>query len=432
MKSLLFSIVTALLAYAYYSVGRDVQRAVTVLGLFRRYPPGGLVKTEQVVAIPDTIHCEDLHHHIPSGYLFTACEDKTATRFKWFPPLANFADPELASESQGSIHVIDPKRLEGRRLKFENFKGPFVTHGIDVIDDDKQPKGRAVYIFAVNHLPDPTVEEGQETRARSQIEVFHHVIGSPSVKHIRSVWHPLIRTPNDVLASSPTSFYVTNDHYYSGHHFMRTVEDGYHGAKWTDTVHVHLETLTAADATTGVVANVALGGMHNNNGLGRGRTKHEILVSQAASGVMHVAEFSEDKTTGHISILETLEVDSVVDNPSYFSDPFASNPTDDRSGFLLPGISWAIDLAKTSRDPAGKDPVLVYFVKQNKDQEATSPLRWEKRVIFEDDSSRIRSASAAVLVAIDPAKASPKGARQAWLFVTGFLSENMIALKVDL
>ncbi|KAK4191304.1 hypothetical protein QBC35DRAFT_27270 [Podospora australis] len=432
MKSLLFSVVAALLAYAYYSIGHDIQRAVTVLGLFRRYPPGGLVKTEQVTAIPDTAHCEDLHHHIPSGYLFTACEDNTETRFKWFPPLTNFEGPELARKSQGSIHVIDAKGLEGRRLKFENFDGPFITHGIDVIDDDKHPKGKAVYIFAVNHLPDPTVEEGQTARARSQIEVFHHFIGSDSVRHVRSVWHPLIRTPNDVFASSPTSFFVTNDHWYSGHHVLRQLEDVYHGAKWTDTVHIHLETLNAVDSTTGVTASIAIGGMHNNNGLGHGRSKNEILVSQAASGVMHVAEFSEEGTTGHIKILETIEVDSVVDNPSYFSDPFANSPADDRSGFLLPGISWAVDLARTSRDPAGKDPVLVYFAKQNKDQEVTSPLRWERRVIFEDDSSRIRTASAAVLVAIDPAEANPKGARQAWLFVTGFMSENMIALKVDL
>jgi hypothetical protein len=63
----------------------------------------------EIIAIPDTVHCEDLHYYAPSGTLFTACEDNADTRFKWFPGLANFDDPELASKSRGSIHVIDPK-----------------------------------------------------------------------------------------------------------------------------------------------------------------------------------------------------------------------------------------------------------------------------------------------------------------------------------
>ena len=56
---------------------------------------------------------------------------------------------------------------------------------------------------------------------------------------------------------------------------------------------------------------------------------------------------------------------------------------------------------------------------------------WVKRVLFQDDGSRIRSASAAVVVAIDPKL--EEGKKRGWLFVTGFLSESMmIAVKVDL
>src|SRR3954451_6277908 len=116
--------------------------------------------------------------------------------------------------------------MKSQRLSFENFDTTYVTHGIDVIPDPEQGDDKAVYIFAVNHVPDVTLP-----KARSQIEVFHHVIGSPSIRHIRSVWHPLLRTPNDVYASSPTSVYATNDHRYT-EGLLRTIEDVYSDAKW--------------------------------------------------------------------------------------------------------------------------------------------------------------------------------------------------------
>jgi len=46
--------------------------------------------------------------HSYAGFIFTACEDNLSTRFEWFPPLGTFTNPELAVQSKGSIHVIDP------------------------------------------------------------------------------------------------------------------------------------------------------------------------------------------------------------------------------------------------------------------------------------------------------------------------------------
>ena len=95
------------LAYVFFSFGPGVQRTPTVLGVFRRANTSAI--QEEVVVIPDTINCEDIHYHAPSGMLFTACEDNVETRFRWFPPLDNFDDPGLARKARGSIHVVDPK-----------------------------------------------------------------------------------------------------------------------------------------------------------------------------------------------------------------------------------------------------------------------------------------------------------------------------------
>ncbi|KAK3370018.1 hypothetical protein B0H63DRAFT_305656 [Podospora didyma] len=433
---LLFSIACAISAKIYAEFWPGINQTLVVLGFFRK--PEDLVNTAgEVVAIPDTRHCEDLHYHASSGLLFTACEDKAETRFGWFPPLANFDNPELALKSRGSIHVINAVTLESQRLEFENFNGPFLTHGIDVIDDIERPGG--VYIFAVNHLPNLKSSQSEGSpKAKSQIELFYHVIGSPNIRHVRSILDPLITTPNDIFASSPTSFYVTNDHLYREHGLKRTIEELYERARWSTVINVRLGSLedSVADATTGVYATVALRGLHNNNGLAHGRSPQEILISSPTSGMLHIGEVPLDAATsgGNITIIESMPFDSVVDNPSYFSDPFTQSSADDHSGFVLAGVTHAKDLAKNVRDPTAKDPVRVFFVKAAP-RGADHP--WEKHVMFEDDGSRIRSASAAVLVAIDPEAESKggvsvKGTRKATLFVTGFWSSNVIAVKVDL
>lgn len=313
-----------------------------------------------------------------------------------------------------------------------------------MITDPESEDGSAVYIFAVNHVPAQEyleVKKGDDdgdkaskiaTKAASRIEIFHHTLGSSSARHIRTVQHPLIATPNDIVAVSPTSFYVTNDHHYREGH-LRLLEDVYSGATWSTVIHVRL----LADSDSPAEASVAVSGLHNNNGLGHGRTPDEILVGSCCSGVLHVGTVPPPGSgEAPISLgVGTVSVDSIIDNPSYFADPFAGyGGGGDASGFVLPGLSRAVDLQKTCRDPAAMEPVMVWYARPPVATTEGDGLGnvdgWETRLLFEDDGKRMRSASAAVLIAIDPEKEG--GKRKAWLFVTGFLSRNMVAVKVDL
>lgn len=230
------------------------------------------------------------------------------------------------------ITVLQTK--ESKRLKFENFDGPFITHGIDVITDPKKPEGEAVYIFAVNHVPNeavyprvggtPGVDPGTAPKAASRIEVFHHVIGSDSVKHVRTISHPLIKTPNDIYAVSPSELYVSNDHYcLEGR--LRAIEDAWPGTAWSNVVRATV----SEDGS--VEASVALDKLHNPNGMGHGRGDDEILVTSALGGNMWIGKLRpEDKT---ISVEDNIEIVSTTDNPSYFSDPYSA-VGGDASGFI--------------------------------------------------------------------------------------------------
>lgn len=69
---------------------------------------------------------------------------------------------------------------------------------------------------------------------------------------------------------------------------------------------------------------------------------------------------------------------------------------------------------------------MIWYIKPSKNTTGT----WDTSLLWEDDGSTIRNTAAAVLVGIDPEKED--GKKRAWLFVTGFSSENAVAVKVDL
>ncbi|KAM3473562.1 hypothetical protein MY8738_008324 [Beauveria namnaoensis] len=423
-----FIAVTIAVIAGYINFG-SIYRTLRITGVLRAEKCTIASEGLQAIQIPDTPHCEDLHHHLASGLLFTACEASWEARHSWFPPLAILEDASKAAQTPGAITVIDPQSMKAKRLRFEGFSGPFVTHGIDIIDDPQAKLGEAIFVFAVNHRPNQA-QDSLAPKADSVIELFHHTIGADFVRHIRTVKHDLIYTPNDILALSPTSFLTTNDHFYRDG-LMRVVEDLYSGATWSNTIHVEFQIGTnEQNETAKVQANVALTGLHNNNGLGRGRTPDEVVLASAASGEVYFGELKTTAGQVTVDVVDTFQADSTLDNPSYFVDPYA-NDTYDASGFVLAGLSKAINLAHNSWLVDARDGVMIWHL-----QDRSSPkskrgkTSWEARLLLQDNADYIRTASAAVLVATDPAQNN--GRREAWLFVTGFMSRNMLAVKIGL
>lgn len=328
--------------------------------------------------------------------------------------------------------------LKARRLTLRNFTGPFNTHGIDIITDPNDPG--FIFIVAVNHLPNPAYygspaapKDSSIPKARSRLELFQHKLYSSEATHIRSIWHPLVRTPNDVLSKSLDEIYVTNDHYHREGP-LRLLEEVSYGSvgQSTDLIHLHLTNpLAPVEAdTTGVTGNVA-NIIDMNNGLGHGRTPEEIMVVRASIGQLLLAHVDETHPP-KLSIDETIQLPSTLDNPSYFSDPYAEITRRDASGYVLAGLARAITF------PLGSEttPVMVWLVQPNgaigsdswKGKKARE--KWSTRLIFQDDGRTLRTASTAVLVAVNPDKND--GRKQAYLFVTGPLAKGVVVTKVDI
>ncbi|KAJ6782373.1 hypothetical protein PWT90_06463 [Aphanocladium album] len=297
--------------------------------------------------------------------------------------------------------------------------------------------------MVINHIPQSNNSSHLGTRktpkSHSVVEIFHHTINTNTATHVRTIWHPLITTPNDLVALSPTSFLITNDHYFR-EGYLKFFEDVNWLGRWANVVHVRFESSSAnetvKDETSSVQASLALSNIHSANGIGHGRTKDEIVVTSAASGVAHLGDILTD-SSGKVTIQvkESIKFDSMLDNPSYFRDPYAT-PGYDASSFIFAGLAKACKIFWTMRNPGGFDPSIVWRMSasrlemDSKRIESKIESGWHIRQIFEDDGARMRSSSTALMVAIDPSVSI--GKRQAWLFITGFFADNMVVFKVDL
>ena len=311
--------------------------------------------------------------------------------------------------------------LKSQKLTLENFEGPFSTHGISLYTPPSKPE--VVYIFAVNHLPNLRWTPGSKTeeKAASQVELFVHTVGSNTARHLRTIAHPLIRTPNDLLAISENEFLVTNDHRYRDG--VRRLHERFgRWTSWTDLVHVRFND-KEVDAT------VALDTIGTNNGLGWGPDR-QVIVGDALGGNVYFASppSPENRT---MTISHYIPIDVVVDNANYFADPYAGVDDKDYSGYLMPGVADTTQFIRGYGDPELKAPIsgqvwyLPAIAGKNKDVDGKEL----SKLIFRDDGHTIRSVTTAILVAIDPAKNG--GKQEGWLFVTSVIGAQMLATRID-
>lgn len=111
---------------------------------------------------------------------------------------------KIYDTSTGSVKTVvisnPPAHLQRLRL-----------HGIDAFVDPADDK--KLTFFLNNHAAYPG-EKGKDSKkhgADSTIEVFESRLGDTNWKHVRTIRDDKVYTPNNIVATGPGSFYVTND-----------------------------------------------------------------------------------------------------------------------------------------------------------------------------------------------------------------------------
>lgn len=269
-------------------------------------------------------------------------------------------------------------------------------------------------------------------RARSQIEIFQHTLGTLDVRHRRSLRHPLIRTPNDIYAVDADHFFVTNDHRHrdGGRRFLEDLGHEDFGAE-SDIIHVAITDPTSTNPSAGFTATIALDNQQNPNGLGHGRHSDEIFLGRAAGGIIHLAHPLPAPNTNQLNLTDKLQLPQCVDNPSWFHDPYAVETGRDASGLVVAGLTYAFSFPEAPANPVAVWLFHPQSPASSSAAAAASPMQdWQSRIIFKDDGQIMNSASIGVLVAIPPQ--NNEGRKQAWLYVAGPMAEGIVKTKVDL
>ncbi|KAH8678380.1 hypothetical protein BX600DRAFT_532251 [Xylariales sp. PMI_506] len=498
VASLVLGLIAVLCAILY----RPVANYALVQGYHRRPEQIEAYHGMELKIIPNSMQCEDMHLDSKSGLIFASCQlGDPLARYHWWPPLGLFS----MKGGQGTIVVIDTHTFKSVPLTLQGFNSTFDNHGMDIYVEPSDPS--QIWIYAVNHKPNPEFPARSSVHFVPVIEVFKYSVHKPGeAVYVRSVSHPNLRTPNDILATSPSTFYATNDHFYPEGR-MRNIEGylGYLGTlgRWSDVVYVSMDTeslgrahdtsLPIPNATEWVTVDSAVSALHTPNGLGHGNhlSPDGVMLTDAGAGILmcttsfHVPNCSSaahhhhhhqacadhgsaKKMTDH-QPLEILTVPTGIDNPFWYSDPYPEVGFD-ASGYILAGgaRNWdegpdAAKFAEQGLDaPQAYGPSLVWYVRQKMaaaaavtgaaasvpsnpstqladtrsiaawQREMTKHYNdgWERKLLYQDTGRLTRGGSTAVMVGIKPAPGDVT--KQAWLFVTGYFSMNVVAVKVDL
>ncbi|KAJ1942716.1 hypothetical protein GGF37_002988 [Kickxella alabastrina] len=209
-----------------------------------------------------------------------------------------FSDHVLVMDEKNNVHSLDILDRNSNTRELIPFTQDFRIHGFDIYHDDLNPT-ELTFMF-VNHQ-----------RSGSGISIFKHQLNTTFIEHIKTVKSPLLYHPNDVAATSRSTFYATNDLKYAPG-IMRRIEILL-GMPWSHVVYYGPSGMFSKAKT----------GLAYPNGIARSRDGRLIYVAASSEPSVMAFLASDD---GELELVAKKVFDGFVpDNIS----------VDARSGHLL-------------------------------------------------------------------------------------------------
>ncbi|HVN83261.1 MAG TPA: SMP-30/gluconolactonase/LRE family protein [Candidatus Binatia bacterium] len=220
-------------------------------------------------AVNGVIGAEDLTIHPRTGVAYISSSDRLAT--------------QAGQPAHGAIYAYDLNAPTPKPVNVTPDADPdFRPHGISLY---VAPDGAST-LFVINH-----------TGGRHTIEIYD--VGEGRLTHRTTLADPLLVSPNDLLAVTPTQVYVTNDHRYrSG--VMRTIED-YGRRPWANVV------MWDGTSFREVAAGISLA-----NGINVSPDQQTVYVASTIGKLVQV--YDRDARSGSLRRRGEIPMDSGVDN----------------------------------------------------------------------------------------------------------------------
>ncbi|GAA5935773.1 hypothetical protein JCM3775_007325 [Rhodotorula graminis] len=192
-------------------VGQKLDRA----GVTRSVSP---LNNDDCFAVPGLEACEDARWvDQESGLAYLACSSREA-RTLWVPATSHLNATELPTVSTDYIALLDINTRQYKRVRLDGLppaaNGIWV-HAIELYRSPSNPN--KLTIFVNSHRPPSDRSLAPTQGADSVVEIFDTEVGSDSARYVKTIQHPLVRTPNSIAAVTDRSFYVSNDHRHKVH-----------------------------------------------------------------------------------------------------------------------------------------------------------------------------------------------------------------------
>lgn len=285
----------------------------------------------QCVPVSGVVGAEDITIDHASQFAYISADDRRAS-------MANSPVP-------GGIYGLDLTSPDARPvLLTSSFSEDFHPHGIYLYLNDQGNHS----LFVVNH------RHGGE----QQIEIFD-INNVNTLVHRQSITYPELIAPNDIVAISPTQFYVTNDHGYPPGHWMQIFED-YLGLPFSNVSYFD-----------GEKGEVVATGLKYANGIAISPDLKTLYVAEVISRGISI--YDRDSRDNSLSKRGELFVDSGVDNLEW-----------DETGNLWVGAHpKLLDFVAHAKDETKRSPSQVLKI----NVEATPPTISEVYLSTGDDIS---------------------------------------------
>ncbi|GAA5948661.1 hypothetical protein JCM21900_005205 [Sporobolomyces salmonicolor] len=191
-----------------------VRPKLTLLGVFRTVVPHNNHDCAHVKGLEA---CEDAFVVNDAGLAYLVCSDQK-TRQHWLPAILHINATGLPPVSTDYLAILDFSDNSYRRLRITGLPDEaagLYSHAIEIYRSPEEPD--VLSVFLVSHRPPKNRPSSFQVGADSVVEILETTLGSDEVKWVKTVRHPAIRTPNNLVATGPRTFYVSNDHRYKVH-----------------------------------------------------------------------------------------------------------------------------------------------------------------------------------------------------------------------
>ncbi|GAA5947948.1 hypothetical protein JCM3765_007041 [Sporobolomyces pararoseus] len=340
---------------------------ITILGLRREVLP---INNGKCVAVKGLVGCEDAWIDYEKAEAWLVCSSHEA-RKSWLPATLHLDSASLPKVSTDYIAVLNLDDNSYKKVKLLGLPADADGIYVHAIDAVESPDGKRT-VFINSHRPPKNRSLGKTLGANSVIEIFETTSNPYELKHVKTVSHPLIRTPNNLVATGPRTFYASNDHRHKVH-WTRAFE-------MLKSIPSDIIYCDASKATP--VCKVAADGLVYPNGIAKAKGPKNLLYQGSTlQGLVRVWEERPDHT---LKALAEVPLERPVDNIHVDLD----------GAIYATTLTKVLDFMEAGKDGGKTKSAAVEILKITNDSSNGSG-KYKSEVVFADDGSIVSSATTA-------------------------------------